>query len=85
MDAAVCFSKGLGGVRKSGAERFNFLLLGIDLLVQHLISCGERLYGIVVFIELGGYQLHLRAEHLEGLVDIRECFLEFLFALKTDF
>ena len=84
LSTAVVLTKGVGSVFKSRAQCFNFLLLRLDLFVQHLVPCGERLRRFVVLIELGGGELHFGAEHLEGLVDICKCFFELLFALKTD-
>ena len=82
--AAVVLSEGVSSVFKSRAQSFDFLFLRLDLLVQHLVSCGESLHGFIVFIELRGGELHFGAEHLEGLVDLRQRFFELLFALKTD-
>ena len=84
LGAAVVLSKGGGGILQSLAKGVDFGSLLIDLFSQHLIPCGESLHGFVVLIELRGGELHFGAEHLEGLVDVRQCFFEFLFALKTD-
>ena len=84
LGAAVVLSKGGGGILQSLAKSFDFCSLLIDLFSQHLIPCGESLHGFIVFIELRGGELHFGAEHLERLVDVRQCFLEFFFALKTD-
>ena len=84
LGAAVALSKGCGGILQSLAKGVDFCSLLIDLFSQHLVPCGESLHGFIVFIELRGGELHFGAEHLEGLVDLRQCFFEFLFALKTD-
>ena len=84
LGAAVVLSKGGGGILQSLAKGIDFCRLLVDLFSQHLIPCGESLHGFVVLIELRGGELHFGAEHLEGLVDVRQCFLEFFFALKTD-
>ena len=84
LGAAVVLSKGGGGILQSLAKSVDFCRLLIDLFSQHLVPCGECLHGFIVFIELRGGELHFGAEHLEGLVDVRQCFLEFFFALKTD-
>ena len=85
LRSAVIFTEGLGGIGKSLSERFDFLFLCLDFLIQHLVSCRECFYGTVVFVELRLYDLHFRAENLEGLIDFGQCLLEFFFALKTDF
>jgi len=82
---AVIFSERLGGIGKSRTERFDFLLLCLDFLIQHLVSCREGFYGTVVLVKLRLHDLHFRAENLEGLIDFGQCLLEFFFALKTDF
>ena len=84
MGAAVVLSERGGGILQSLAKGIDFCRLLVDLFSQHLIPCGESLHGFIVFIKLRGGELHLGAEHLEGLVDVRQCFLEFFFALKTD-
>ena len=84
LGAAVVLSKGGGGILQSLAKGVDFCSLLIDLFSQHLIPCGESLHGFIVFIELRGGELHFGAEHLERLVDVRQGFLEFFFALKTD-
>ena len=45
---------------------------------------GQRFCGGVVLGELGCYQLHFAAQHLERLVDLCKGFFEFLFALQSD-
>ena len=85
MGAAVVFLKGLRRIFQRLPQYFDFLLLRIDLLVQNLRPGGDGLHGGIVFTELGGHQLHLRAEDLEGLVNVRNGLFELLFALKTDF
>ena len=85
MCAAVIFSKGSGSVVESRTKGFNLLLLGFDFFVQNSVSCRECLNGGVVFVELGGNQLHFRSQNLKGLVDFGQGFFEFLFALKSDF
>ena len=85
MGAAVVFLKGLRRIFECLPQHLDFLLLRVDLLVQNLRPGGDGLHGGVVFAELGGHQLHLRAEDLEGLVDVRNGLFELLFALKTDF
>ena len=85
LGAAVVFLKGLRRIFQRLPQYFDFLLLRIDLLVQNLRPGGDGLHGGVVFAELGGHQLHLRAEDLEGLVDVRDGLFELPFALKTDF
>ena len=85
LGAAVVFLKGLRRIFQRLPQYFDFLLLRIDLLVQNLRPGGDGLHGGVVFTELGGHQLHLRAEDLEGLVDVRDGLFELPFALKTDF
>ena len=84
LGTAVVLSKGGGGILQSLAKGFDFCCLLVDLFSQHLVPCGESLHGFVIFIELRGGELHFGAEHLEGLVDIRQCFFELLFAFKTD-
>ena len=84
LGAAVVLSERGGGILQSLAKSVDFCRLLIDLFSQHLIPCGESLHGFIVFIELRGGELHFGAEHLERLVDVRQCFLEFFFALKTD-
>ena len=84
LGAAVVLSKGGGGILQSLAKGVDFCGLLVDLFSQHLVPCGESLHGFVIFIELRGGELHFGAEHLEGLVDIRQCFFELFFTLKTD-
>ena len=84
LRSAVVLSERGGGILQSLAKGVDFCRLLIDLFSQHLIPCGESLHGFIVFIELRGGELHFGAEHLEGLVNVRQCFFEFLFALKTD-
>ena len=84
LGAAVVLSERSGGILQSLAKGVDFCSLFIDLFSQHLIPCGECLHGFIVFIELRGGELHFGAEHLEGLVDVRQRFFELLFALKTD-
>ena len=84
LGAAVVLSKRGSGILQSLAKGVDFCGLLVDLFSQHLIPCGKRLHGFIVLIELRGGELHFGAEHLEGLVDIRQRFFEFLFALKTD-
>ena len=84
LGAAVAFSERGGGILQSLAKGVDFCSLLIDLFSQHLIPCGESLHGFIIFIELRGGELHFGAEHLERLVDVRQGFLEFFFALKTD-
>ena len=84
LGAAVVLSERGGGILQSLAKGVDFCCLLIDLFSQHLIPCGESLHGFIVLIELRGGELHFGAEHLEGLVDVRQRFFEFLFALKTD-
>ena len=84
LGAAVAFSERGGGILQSLAKSVDFCSLLIDLFSQHLVPCGKCLHGFVVFIKLRGGELHFGAEHLERLVDVRQCFLEFFFALKTD-
>ena len=85
MGAAVIFLKGLRRIFQRLPQHLDLLLLRVDLLVQNLRPGGDSLHGGIVFAELGGHQLHLRAEDLEGLVDVRDGLFELLFALKTDF
>lgn len=80
----VVLAEGFGCVLQSLPQDFDLLFLRLDLFVEDLVAGGQRLYGMVVFVELGGHQLHFRAEDLKGGVDIRKRLLEFLFALKTD-
>ena len=84
LGATVILPERGGGILQSLAKGVDFCSLLIDLFSQHLIPCGESLHGFIVFIELRGGELHFGAEHLERLVDVRQCFLEFFFALKTD-
>ena len=84
LGAAVVLSKGGGGILQSLAKGVDFCCLLVDLFSQHLVPCGECLHGFIVLIELRGGELHFGAEHLEGLVNVRQRFFEFLFALKTD-
>ena len=84
LGAAVVLSERGGGILQSLAKSVDFCRLLIDLFSQHLVPCGECLHGFVVLIELRGGELHLGAEHLEGLVDVRQCFFELFFTLKTD-
>lgn len=84
LGATVILPERGGGILQSLAKGVDFCSLLIDLFSQHLIPCGESLHGFLVFIELRGGELHFGAEHLEGLVDVRQRFFEFLFALKTD-
>lgn len=81
----IVFSKGRSGVFQSGTERLDFLLLGLNLLVQDGVSGGQSLHRVVIFIKLGGNQPHLRTEDFERGIDVRQGFFEFLFALKPDF
>ena len=85
LGAAVVFFKGLRRIFQRLPQHLDLLLLRIDLLVQNLRPGGDGLHGGVVFAKLGGDQLHLRAEDLEGLIDVRDGLFELLFALKTDF
>ena len=84
LGATVVLSERGGGILQSLAKSVDFCRLLINLFSQHLIPCGESLHGFIVFIKLRGGKLHFGAEHLEGLVDIRQCFFELFFALKTD-
>ena len=84
LGAAVVLSERGGGILQSLAKGVDFCGLLVDLFSQHLVPCGKRLHRFIVFIELRGGELHLGAEHLEGLVDVRQRFFELLFALKTD-
>ena len=84
LGAAVVLSERGGGILQSLAKGVDFCCLLIDLFSQHLVPCGECLHGFIVFIELRCGELHFGAEHLEGLVDIRQCFFELFFPLKTD-
>ena len=84
LGAAVVLSERGGGILQSLAKGVDFCGLLIDLFSQHLVPCGECLHGFVIFIELRGGELHFGAEHLERLVDVRQCFFELFFALKTD-
>ena len=84
LGATVVLSKGGGGILQSLAKGIDFCRLLVDLFSQHLIPCGESLHGFIVLIELRGGELHFGAEHLEGLVDVRQRFFELLFTLKTD-
>jgi len=70
---------------QSGAQGFNFCLLGVDLLVENFIPGGGRLHGFVLPVKLAGDKRHFRAEDFETLVDIRERFFKLLFALHADF
>ena len=85
LGAPVVLPERGGSVLQRLAQGLDFLLLGIDLLAQHLIPGGEGFHGIIVFVKLGLYDLHFGAEDLEGLVDVRQRLLEFLFALQPDF
>ena len=84
LRSAVIFTEGLSGIGKRCTERFNFLFLCLDFLIQHLVSGRKRFYGFIVFIKLRGHDLHFRAEDLKGLVDFGQCLLKFLLALKTN-
>ena len=85
LGAAVVFLKGLRRIFERLPQHLDLLLLRVDLLVQNLRPGSDGLHGGVVFAELRGHQFHLRAEDLEGLVDVRDGLFELLFALKTDF
>ena len=85
LGAPVVLPERGGSVLQGLAQGLDFLLLGIDLLTQHLVPCGEGFHGIIVFVKLGLNDLHFRAEDFEGLVDVRQRLLEFLFALQPDF
>lgn len=84
LGAAVVLPERGGSILQSLAKGVDFGSLLADLFSQHLIPRGESLHGFIVLIELRGGELHFGAEHLEGLVDVCQCFLEFFFALKTD-
>nr|UWF92368.1 MAG: hypothetical protein [Bacteriophage sp.] len=84
LGAMVILSERGGGILQGLAKGIDFCSLLIDLFSQHLIPCGESLHGFIVLIELRGGELHFGAEHLEGLVDVRQRFFELLFTLKTD-
>ena len=84
LGAPVVFPEGGGSVLQRLAESLDFLLLGIDLLAQHPVPGGEGFHGIIIFVKLRLYDLHFRAEDFEGLVDVRQRLLEFLFALQPD-
>ena len=84
LGATVILSERGGGILQGLAKGIDFCSLLIDLFSQHLIPCGECLHGFIVLIELRGGELHFGAEHLERLVDVRQCFFELFFALKTD-
>lgn len=85
LGAPVVLPERGGSVLQGLAQGLDFLLLGIDLLTQHLVPCGEGFHGIIVFVKLGLNDLHFRAEDFEGLVDVRQRLLEFLFTLQPDF
>ena len=70
---------------QSGAQGFDFRLLGVDLLIEDFVAGGGRLHGFVLLVKLAGDKRHFRAENFERLIDIRECFFEFLFAFDADF
>ncbi len=81
LGTAVILAKGSGSVLQRFFQRFNFLLLGFDFFIQDRIPCGQSLHGLVIFIKLGGDQLHFGAEDFEGLVNFRQRLLELFFAL----
>ena len=85
LGAAVVFLKGLRRIFQRLPQHLDLLLLRVDLLVQNLRPGGDSLHGGVVFVELGGHQLHLRAEDLEGLVDVRDGLFELFFTFESDF
>ena len=85
LGASVVLPERGGSVLQRLTQSFDLFLLGIDLLTQHLVPGGEGFHGIIVFIKLGLHDLHFGAENLKGLVDVRQCLLEFLFALQPDF
>ena len=85
MGAAVVFRGGLRRIFERLPQNLDLLLLRVDLLVQNLRPGGDSLHGGVVFAELRGHQLHLRAEDLEGLIDVRNGLFELLFAFESDF
>ena len=58
LRSAVIFTEGLGGIGKSRTERFDFLFLCLDFLIQHLVSCRQCFYGTAVFVELRLNDLH---------------------------
>jgi hypothetical protein len=49
------------------------------------IPGSERPYGLVVFIKLGGHQLHLRAEDFECLINVPERGLKLGFSYYSYF
>lgn len=61
LSAAVVLAERLGSIGECGAERFDFLFLTVDFLVQHLVSCRESLGGFVVLVELRIHKFHFRA------------------------
>nr|MDK7248117.1 hypothetical protein [Corynebacterium amycolatum] len=73
-----------GRVLQRGLECFDLGLLGLDLFGQHLVAGGQRLGGLVVLVELGGHQFHLRAQHPHLTVDVGDGPLELAFTFQTD-
>ena len=85
LGAPVVLSEGCRSVLQRLTQGFDLFLLGIDFLTQHLVPGGEGFHGVIVFVKLGLHDLHFGAEDFEGLIDVRQCLFEFLFALQPDF
>ena len=85
LGAPVVLPKGGRSVLQRLTQSFDLFLLGVNFLTQHLVPGGEGFHRIIVFIKLGLHDLHFGAEDFEGLVDVRQCLLEFFFALQPDF
>ena len=85
LRAAVVFSERRSRVIQRGFEGDNLFFLGVDLFVEDGVPRGEGVDGLVVLVKLGCDQLHLAAQHLEALVDVRKRLFELTLALDTDF
>lgn len=65
----IVLTKRRGRFLQGLAEGVDLGFLRLDLLAKHLIPGRQRLSRLVVLIELGGRQLHLRAKHPHLTVD----------------
>ena len=81
----VVFTEGLRRVLQSGPQGFYFLLLRLDLLIEHFIFCRKGLHGLFVLIESGGGEVHFRLQYFELVIDFCQRRLKFFLAFDADF
>ncbi|MCL2670380.1 MAG: hypothetical protein FWE89_06810, partial [Syntrophaceae bacterium] len=84
LGTAVVLPKRRSRVVQRDFQGGYFLFLGVDLLIEDGVPGGKGLGGAVVFVELGGDQLHLRAQDFKGLVDFGQALFEDFLSFETD-